>query len=188
LNKARLRKKYLEVRKQFSQEELEASNVALRSRLFDELVHRQGLIHVFLPIMEKREVNTWPILHWLWDNGWHTCTSITHFDDNQLTHAQINTDTTFVENKWGVPEPINEQSVLPLEIDVVLVPMLCFDLTGHRVGYGKGYYDRFLSACRNDVLKIGLCQSEPIAQVSDASGLDITMDICITPQKIYKFG
>ena len=77
--------------------------------------------------------------------------------------------------------------VLPIAMDVVLIPMLCFDLRGHRVGYGRGYYDRFLSECRADVKKIGLCLAEPVTEIADTSALDMAMDVCITPQKVYKF-
>lgn len=187
MKKAELRKKYSEVRRQFSNEQFETSSEQLRNKLFNELSNKTGLIHVFLSIKEKKELDTWPILKWLWDKNWQTCTSITHFDDNRLTHASINAETSFAENKWGILEPINEELVLPINIDLVLIPVLCFDLSGNRVGYGKGYYDRFLSECRPDVMKIGLCITEPITQVTDASGLDIKMDSCITPQRVYKF-
>lgn len=187
MNKELLRKKYLKARKQFSKEQLETINRQLKTQLFNELISEPGLIHVFLPIKEKQEIDTWPMLPILWERGWQTCTSITHFDDNRLSHTRIDAKTNFVENKWGVPEPTNQQSVLPIEIDVVLIPMLCFDLKGHRVGYGKGYYDRFLSECRTEVTKIGLCMADPINEITDASAHDITMDVCITPLKVYKF-
>ena len=99
----------------------------------------------------------------------------------------IDPSTPFVENKWGVPEPTSGDDVLPENIDVVLLPMLCFDLAGNRVGYGKGYYDRFLAECKPDVQKIGLCLADPIKLIEDASMHDIKMDICVTPGKVYRF-
>jgi 5-formyltetrahydrofolate cyclo-ligase len=187
LNKAQLRKKYLEDRKQLSLQEFEEKNELLRSRLFQELDAHQGMAHIFLPIKDKKELDTWPILHWLWGKGWNTCASITHFDDNRLSHAQIDANSTFDENKWGVPEPINALPVLPTQIDLVLVPLLCFDLKGHRIGYGKGYYDRFLSECRQEAVKIGLCIADPVEEITDPSPQDITLDMCVTPQQVYRF-
>lgn len=187
MNKTQLRKEYLEARKQLSEQQFEELNAQLRSRLFTELDNTKGLAHIFLPIKDKKEVDTWPILRWLWNKGWDTCTSISHFDDNRLSHVLIDAQATYAENKWGVPEPINTQPVLPIEIGLVLVPMLCFDLNGHRVGYGKGYYDRFLSECRKDVIKIGLCMAEPVERILDASPQDIAMNLCITPRQVYRF-
>jgi len=187
LTKEELRRRYAKERRQLTSEIFEEQNKLLRDQLFQELSGNKGLIHVFLPIQAKKEVDTWPVLYWCWERGYTTCTSITHFSSNQLTHSLINAATEFEENKWGVPEPIGASIVLPSEIDIVLIPMLCFDLNGHRVGYGKGYYDRFLSECRKDVTKIGLCLANPIEKIDDTSDQDITMDKCITPLQVHRF-
>ena len=71
------------------------------------------------------------------------------------------------------------------KIDLVLIPLLCFDKKGYRVGYGKGYYDRFLAECRPDVMKIGLSIFEPVDEISDVDEFDVKMDYCITPNKIW---
>ena len=70
---------------------------------------------------------------------------------------------------------------------MVLVPLLAFDSKGYRVGYGKGFYDRFLKQCRNDCVKIGLSYFEPIDAINDAGEFDVPLDFCITPQKAYVF-
>ncbi len=72
-------------------------------------------------------------------------------------------------------------------IDAVLVPLLCFDERGFRVGYGMGFYDRFLSGCRTNCLKIGLTYFAPTAEISDAQNFDVRLDFCITPKKNWKF-
>ncbi|MEM8892968.1 MAG: 5-formyltetrahydrofolate cyclo-ligase [Bacteroidota bacterium] len=187
MNKSELRKKYLSERKALSQASFDAKNQSLQDLLASEVDVLGELIHVFIPIRQKREVNTWPIIHEYWKKGLKTCTSITDFETNRLKHLSISESTQFVENKWGVPEPTQGEQVLLQEIDVVLMPMLCFDLGGNRVGYGKGYYDRFLSECRPDVRKIGLCLANPIKLIEDASLHDIKMDICVTPDKVYRF-
>jgi 5-formyltetrahydrofolate cyclo-ligase len=60
-----------------------------------------------------------------------------------------------------------------------------FDRRGFRVGYGKGFYDKFLSECRADCLKIGLSYFEPIDEISDAQNFDVRLDCCITPKEIF---
>ena len=70
---------------------------------------------------------------------------------------------------------------------MVLVPLLGFDERGHRVGYGKGFYDRFLAECNPKIQKIGLSLFEPVAQIDDTSDFDIPLDACITPNRIWYF-
>lgn len=72
------------------------------------------------------------------------------------------------------------------KIDLVIVPLLAFDLDGNRVGYGKGYYDKFLQNCEN-ALKIGICLEKPLLKILDINEYDIKLDYCITPEKIYSF-
>ncbi|MBV9241520.1 MAG: 5-formyltetrahydrofolate cyclo-ligase, partial [Acidobacteria bacterium] len=92
-----------------------------------------------------------------------------------------------VENKWGIREPDGEQTASPDEFDIVLVPLLAFDSFGHRVGYGKGYYDRFLSLCRPDCLKIGLCAFAAETKIEDIHPGDIKLDLCLTPDEGFAF-
>ena len=62
-----------------------------------------------------------------------------------------------------------------------------FDLEGNRVGYGAGFYDRFLSKFKPDVLKIGLSLIPPIECIEDVIEFDVKMDYCITPDQTYEF-
>jgi 5-formyltetrahydrofolate cyclo-ligase len=64
---------------------------------------------------------------------------------------------------------------------------LCFDLRGFRVGYGKGFYDRFLKKCRADCKKIGLSFFEPVKEISDIEEFDVALNFAVTPQEIYNF-
>ena len=76
---------------------------------------------------------------------------------------------------------------LPSKIDVVFVPLLAFDKNGHRIGYGKGYYDKFLSSCKPDIIKIGLSFYEAEEAFQDVYPSDIPLDYCVTPKKVYRF-
>jgi 5-formyltetrahydrofolate cyclo-ligase len=90
-------------------------------------------------------------------------------------------------NSWGITEPESGELVSPKCLDMVLVPLLVFDKQGKRVGYGKGFYDRFLSQCRSNVLKVGLSYFKPIEKIGDADTYDIPLDICVTPDEIWYF-
>jgi len=96
-------------------------------------------------------------------------------------------NTAFEENQFGIDEPVNGLDVSQSAIDMVIVPLLGFDTKGFRVGYGKGYYDRFLKQCRKDCIKVGFSYFEPVDRIEDANPLDVPLDFCITHEKIYSF-
>jgi len=64
---------------------------------------------------------------------------------------------------------------------------MAFDLKGYRIGYGAGFYDRFLEQCRPGILKVGLSHFPPLDQLIDTNDHDMKLDFCITPYKVYKF-
>ena len=104
-----------------------------------------------------------------------------------MQHFQYSDEMELVKNSFGIAEPAGGETFSPDEIDLVLVPLLAFDERGYRVGYGKGYYDRFLSECREDVIKIGLSFFEPEEQIDDINQFDIPLNYCVTPQEVYEF-
>ena len=106
-------------------------------------------------------------------------------DDNSMTfYAETN---DLVENKWGIPEPMPVTEILIEQMDVILVPLICFDLLGQRVGFGKGYYDQYFGNHTGFVNKIGISYFEPIPKIEDTNQFDVPLSKCITPWKIYEF-
>jgi len=99
----------------------------------------------------------------------------------------VNDDTEFVENKYGIAEPREGEEVEPDDLDLVFVPLLAFDKQGYRVGYGKGYYDRFLKRCRHNVITVGFSYFDPVDEIEDTHQFDVPLNYCITPHKIYEF-
>jgi 5-formyltetrahydrofolate cyclo-ligase len=97
------------------------------------------------------------------------------------------TGPPFQLNKWGIPEPASGEIWQPDTIDLVLVPMLIADKKGNRVGYGGGYYDRFLLRTKPDLLKVGICFFEPVESITDTAQFDVPLSCCITPQGLYEF-
>ncbi len=107
--------------------------------------------------------------------------------DQELQAFLVNENTTFIANKFGIDEPANGSLIDVNEIEMVFVPLLAFDLKGYRVGYGKGYYDKFLSKAGNELIKIGFSFFEAEERIVDVDKYDIPLDICITPFKTYHF-
>jgi 5-formyltetrahydrofolate cyclo-ligase len=143
----------------------------------------------FYSIPEKKEVNSFTITEYLRFRNpslqvAYPRMAIPHTRmDAVISHA----DEAFADNEFGITEPIGNGIIDPADIELVLVPLLAVDKRGHRVGYGKGYYDRFLADCDPQCLKIGLSYFEPIDALEDAAGYDIPLDLCITPQQVYVF-
>jgi 5-formyltetrahydrofolate cyclo-ligase len=99
----------------------------------------------------------------------------------------VNDETEFEKSELGFIQPVAGIDVSPVDIDLIIVPLLAFDKKGYRVGYGKGYYDRFLSNCRADAIKIGFSYFEPVENIADANQFDIPLNFCITHDTIYSF-
>ncbi len=99
----------------------------------------------------------------------------------------VHEETDFVENTYGIAEPEDGEEITPAAIDLVLVPLLAFDENGFRVGYGKGYYDRFLKSCRTDVITVGFSYFEAIDKIEDRDQYDVPLNFCITPHQLYEF-
>jgi 5-formyltetrahydrofolate cyclo-ligase len=113
---------------------------------------------------------------------------VTDVDKFQLHPKLVNDQTEFTTTAFGIEEPMNGKDIDAAAIDIVFVPMLIYDVQGYRVGFGKGFYDRFLPNCREDVLKVGFSYFEPVDKIDDANEFDIPLSLCITPEKIYEFG
>ncbi|MFM8742972.1 MAG: 5-formyltetrahydrofolate cyclo-ligase [Cytophagales bacterium] len=182
MTKRELRKIYLEKRLQLT--ETEYSNLSQRicDRFFESFdLSNIKVIHLFLPITKNKEPNTWLIVTVLQDKCPHLKIAIPKMHDGTLIHYYLDAGCKLQENKWGIFEPANGNMVYTPDIDLVLVPLLAFDKEGHRVGYGKGYYDRFLKGCKSSCKKIGLSFFNAVEKISDTTSLDFKLDDVIVP-------
>jgi 5-formyltetrahydrofolate cyclo-ligase len=185
-----------EIRKIYKDRRLQLSH-SQKERLDDLLlIQFQKLplpyIEVLLsywPIAAMNEINTHTITDFIEfrNPGLRIAYPVTEFATCTMTAILIDDDTEFIENEYGILEPIVAEEIEADLIDVVLVPLLAFDTKGNRVGYGKGFYDKFLTACKKDVVKIGLSYFDPVEMITDVDAHDIKLDHCITPDKIYDF-
>lgn len=143
----------------------------------------------FYPLEEKGEMDTFIFTDYLQFTNPGLIVGYPKTDLATCTMQAIATTaaTSFVDNEWGIPEPTSGEIIEPQYLDAVLVPMLAFDESGNRVGYGKGFYDRFLQHCRQDCVTIGLCYFDAVPQIEDANDYDVTLNYCITPQRVYVF-
>lgn len=119
--------------------------------------------------------------------GLVVCYPVTDNASLQMTALSIHEDTIYHTNAWGITEPKEGSVIDPQQIDLVFVPLLAYDENGYRVGYGKGFYDRYLAGCREDIVKIGFSYFDPVDKIADTDQFDVPLTYCITPQKVYEF-
>lgn len=187
MTKTELRKKYKGLRGQLNPEAIESKSIAIANALLQLPVWDSHCYHLFLSIREKKEINTHFILTILQARDKEIAVSKSNFTANTLTHYQFTERTRLKENAYGIPEPVDGTLVQVSAIEVVFVPLLAFDEKGNRVGYGKGFYDRFLSECKPETLKIGLSFFNAETHIDAVSKNDIPLDYCVTPEKSYDF-
>ena len=144
-------------------------------------------IHLFLPIIKKREINTFKLFESLFDNNCTIVSSKSNFINHTLSHFIITKDTKYNYNSLGIPEPDNSIETSIKDIDIILIPLLVFDSKGNRIGYGKGFYDRFLSQVTENCIKIGLSHFEAYEEELPIDKYDIKLDFCVTPNQVYSF-
>lgn len=106
---------------------------------------------------------------------------------HDLIPVLTDADTAFLKNNMEIDEPVDGHPIDPREIDLVFVPLIIADLSGNRVGYGKGFYDRFLKLCRKDVITVGFSYFDPVHEISDVFEGDVPLNYCITPNGYYPF-
>lgn len=185
--KKELRAKYKALRNQLSENDVEEMSLAIANKVLTLPIWEKTYFHIFLPITEHKEVNTEYILHLLSGKDKEIVVSKCDFGSCNLIHFLLTDNTKIKKNEYNIPEPVDGLEVPTNKIDVVFVPLLAFDKTGHRAGYGKGFYDKFLTECKPETIKIGLSFFEPEEIIEDVFENDVKLDYCVTPNEVYRF-
>lgn len=182
-----LRKKYKALRRALSASQIDSYSLSIANRTLELPIWNKGYYHVFLSIREQHEVDTEFLLHILQGKDKNIVISKSNFEDSSMSHYLLTDATSIKKNQWNIPEPLDGIPISTSSIEVVFVPLLAFDKSGHRVGYGKGFYDVFLRDCHPNTIKIGLSFFEAEQEISDLSKSDIALNYCVTPSQVYPF-
>jgi 5-formyltetrahydrofolate cyclo-ligase len=190
MTKQELRKIYLSKRLSLSNGEYNTLSELIAENFFAQIdLSQVQVLHTFLPIEKNNEPDTWLIIARLRKE----------FPAINISIPRINTQTSLLDNfyyegpdqleknTWGIPEPKHGMPTPNEKINAVLVPLLAIDEAGHRVGYGRGFYDKFLSQCPPSVMKIGLSFFPPVAKIKDVHQHDYTLTHAVTPERVYSF-
>ena len=187
MTKKELRKTYKARRNELTEKQIDDMSLAISNQLLKLPIWEYSFYHIFLAIEELKEVNTDYILNILAGKDKNTVISKSDFKTTTLINYLLTDSTVIKKNNWNIPEPIDGIAIASDKIEVVFVPLLAFDKHGNRVGYGKGFYDRFLAHCKPVTIKIGLSIFEAEEAINDVHENDVRLDYCVTPEHVYAF-
>jgi 5-formyltetrahydrofolate cyclo-ligase len=191
MKKSELRQIYLSKQKAISQQYRLANSEAIADLFFVTFDLREiRFLHSFIPIIKFNEIDTRLIVERVWRDYPHVQIVVPRVDleTNEMKGLKFDPNTELVRSAWEIEEPIHDEVVADREINMVLTPGLCFDRGGHRVGYGKGFYDRFLKNCRADCVKIGLGHFDLVDSIEDVHEGDVRLDAVVTPDAVFDTG
>ena len=171
-----LRKKLLEARLKMNEDEIEFLSKRVCFRIVNSFYMHQRIIGLYFPI--KNEVNVLHLTKYHFDN---LCLPFINGHDMVFKSWKVG-DIMSISEKFNVPEPFPESHIM--EPEVLLVPIVGFDPSCNRIGYGAGFYDRYLKNFKG--LTIGVSfECLKVPQI-DVDNNDIKLDFIVTEDKIYE--
>jgi 5-formyltetrahydrofolate cyclo-ligase len=192
ISKTQLRQQLLAKRKTISEQAWYEKSRAMTDNFFMNFHHKllnTKYISIFLPIYQNKEPNTQLILKTLHERFYQIQIAVpkTNVATKTMQHLLVNQQTEYVNGPFGIPEPKDGQE-LPAQIfDLILVPLLGYDQTGQRIGYGKGYYDRFLAKINSECITVGLCFEDAPCPTFETLPTDIPLQYIISANSFWKF-
>ena len=176
MDKKTLRRAISEKKSAMTAAEIERRSAALADKLFSTAQYRQAK-SVYAYLAFNQEVRTRPIITRAWADGKRVAVPKVIGDD--MVFVWLDSFDDLVTGGFGVPEPAKGGPVADAGTALVLMPGLAFDREGHRVGYGGGYYDRYLSTHPGHT-KVALCYGFQLLDAIEAEEHDIPADLVIT--------
>ena len=178
-----IRKEALEKRRSLPLAEVNHMSMIVQQKAFTFCKSLQAKT-VFVYLAQKEEVQTELLVHSMLESGISVCVPVCI--ENKMFAQQIDGNTPLINNRFNIPEPEYKQEniIKPEKLDIVFVPGIAFDRSFHRIGYGKGFYDAFLTGIH--VTKIALAFDCQIYGVIPCERFDVPMDYIVTPTCIYK--
>lgn len=188
MNKKSLREKYKALRTALAPQHLSLFSEQITELILSHFQLEGKTISLFLPIERQKEINTYTLLERSMNIGAHVTVPVADFDAHDLQHVLYSKETTLKLNEWGIPEPVGGETISEKELDFVFVPLLAADKQGNRVGYGKGFYDRFLSKCAPHCIFVGLHLFELEPLIEDVLETDIRLHYIVMPSEVWRCG
>lgn len=190
LSRSQLRQMIRQRRTHLSRDEQKSAGINLLEQV-KRLPHIQQAQNIALYLSSDGEIDTQPIIDWLWQQGKQVVLPVLHpFSKGHLLFLNYHANSPICLNKYGIAEPKLDKAQICLlkDIDIIFTPLVAFDSNGQRLGMGGGYYDRTLASWFSSgkgAIPIGLAHD--CQQVGDipCEHWDIPLPIFVTPSKIW---
>ena len=187
MKKDELRRIYLDKKKRLTSDQITTLSYKIFLNFKRNFELKKGQkVHCFLSVPDKGEVDTSPFLDCFFEND--IGVFVPKIVKGKLISVEINRETQFQKNSWGIREPESNLDSGTIKYDYIITPLLYADKKGNRVGYGKGFYDRFFSTLDGSEARIGVGFFSPSEPVTDVNEFDIPLNYLITPDDAVSFG
>ncbi len=186
MTKAALRTLYNARKKELTTPETAEKSAEIFTQFQQHFSFKPGdTVHCFLSIAERNEVDTRLFLNYFFERDVRVF--VPKVSGADICSVEIFPDTVFIKSKWNIPEPESNTDCGLNSYTMILVPLLYADANGNRVGYGKGFYDRFFATLKKNTPKAGLSFFSPEEPVEDVSEWDVPLDYLVTPTEVLSF-
>lgn len=180
--KQELRHKILQLRGNLSYGAWQTASLAAQKQLISlKQLADAGCVALYMPI--RNEVDTKLVLDTCLQKGQRVL--LPRVAGKDLLFCNVESLEQLTRGCYDIPEPCTTCQTVPLSTaDLVVVPGVAFDLHGHRIGFGQGFYDRCLAGLDKNITLIGLCHDFQIVEQFQAEQHDISMDLLVSEQQI----
>ncbi|HHU78837.1 MAG: 5-formyltetrahydrofolate cyclo-ligase [Caldicoprobacterales bacterium] len=184
MTKSELRKKMMLEREEINQEERASRSRSIEKRIRDLQAYRHAST-ILIYVSFRNEVDTKPLIQKAIEEGKRVAVPVSIPEGKVLLPCQITSLDDLIPGTWGILEPPEEKQrrIDVSEIDLTIVPGLAFDRCFHRLGYGAGYYDRFLPSLRKDAVKIGVGYDFQLLKKLPVEAYDVPLDGIVTDRR-----
>ena len=177
--KDEMRRKMLDMRQALSSQSVQYGSEAITERLLSlSCVQDAQIIMTYSAI--KNEPDMWLLTYTLLDMGKQV--ALPCVTTGGLVAAAYCRDMKLDKGAYGIPQPAMGPNDPPIKPDLVIVPGVVFDLQGCRIGFGAGYYDRFLQ--HSEAIKVGVCYESQLVDRIEADPHDVCMDYIVTERRV----
>ncbi len=185
MTKNELRQQYLAQRKEIPDKKWAENNSAIFSELSKTNIWEYAYYMLYLPIEKQNEPDLGLMMKELLKMGKKVY--VPKIIEDKIEAVNYDFNTVVHQNEWGIDEPESNLVVEVDKIEIFMIPMIVCDKQGNRLGYGKGFYDRFLQNASDASLFIGVSMFNPIEEIIPAESTDIKLHYCASPLGFFSF-
>lgn len=183
MDKAALRTKFIKLREKLSPPDLSSKSSLIAKNLFSRKEFTSAnVVAIYFPI--KNEVSTQKIIDFLFEHKKRVVVPVVN--GNNLVFSEYNKSAVLAEGSFGVFEPVEKIIVPAGQIDFFIVPGIAFDSACFRLGWGKGFYDKFLSKPIVMGLKAGLAFDFQVVDSVPHDSFDVQLDFVVSEKTVYR--